>query len=152
MNPQCIFNDDNCIFDPSQSYFILKSSFLFLLSSFHSIYNMHYDLSLIGVGLFITSINYWRKPLYKSWRKDLDVNYVRFALLYYFYKSYHSDYFITYNTIMTISILFYPFSIYLYNKKLYWYSVYAHSTLHLGATCASIILQSGYIPPIYKIN
>jgi hypothetical protein len=103
---------------------------------------MHYDLSLVGIGLFLTSINYWKNPIYDSWQRKLDVNYVKFTLIYYFYRSLYSKYFITYNTIILFSMLFYLLSNYLYNKKLYWYSTYSHSILHLGTSCAGIILFS----------
>ena len=139
---------NNCTLYPEQSFFLFKTSFLFSFASIYGIYKMQYDLSLVGFGLFLTSINYWKNPISNSWQKKLDVNYVRFALLYYFYRSLYSEYFITYNTITLSTILFYPLSNYLYNKKLYWYSTYVHSILHLGTSCAGIILFSGYIPKI----
>lgn len=39
----------------------------------------------------------------------------------------------------------YPLGIYFYKKKLYWYSVYAHSMIHVLGNVSNIILYSGCI-------
>jgi hypothetical protein len=136
--------DNDIILLPEQSFFIWRLSFLSLFSFFYSIYQGHYNLCFVPGGVFITSINYWYKPDY-SWRRYLDIFYVKSALIYQIIKARNAEYAFLYYLILTISILFYPLGIYFYKKKLYWYSTYAHSCIHIIANIANIILYSGYI-------
>ena len=48
---------------------------------------------------------------------------------------------------LIISMCFYPLGIYLYNKKLYWESTYAHSMVHIISNISNIILYTGAIVP-----
>lgn len=134
----------DCILYPEQYNIIFNISFLSLGSSIYALYNEHYTLSLSTYGVFLTSINYWRKPDY-SWRRYLDMIYVKSALMFQLYKAYNSEYMIEYYTLMFFAISFYPLSIYYYKKKLYWYSTYAHCALHIVSNIANIILYSGKI-------
>ena len=55
-----------------QTTIIYNISFLSLGSSIYAIYNGYYYMSIYPGGVFLTSINYWRKPDY-SWRRYLDM-------------------------------------------------------------------------------
>lgn len=128
----------------NQYKIIFNMSFLSLGSSIYAIYNGYHILSLCPGGVFLTSINYWRKPDY-SWRRYLDMIYVKLALSYQFYKAYKSQYMVQYYTIMILAMMCYPIGIYYYNKKFYWHSTYAHCGLHILANIGNVVLYSGKI-------
>ena len=89
---------------------------------------------------------YWYKPTL-CWRQTLDVIYVKFALFYHILRGYNSSYYLLYYITLCISLCFYPLGIYLYNKKLYWESTYAHSMVHIISNISNLILYSGTIVP-----
>lgn len=129
---------------PNQYKTIFYISFLSLGSSIYAVYNKYYILSLCPGGVFLTSINYWRKPDY-SWRRYLDMTYVKFALCYQIYKAYRSQYMLQYYTIMFLAIMCYPVGIYYYNKKNYWHSTYTHCGLNILANIGNVVLYTGKI-------
>lgn len=139
--------DTDCILYPDQCSFICKISFFSLFSSLYAIYKEKYDLALVVFGVFLTSLMYWYKPTL-CWRQTLDIVYVKFALFYHILRGYNSDYVIIYYITLGISLCFYPLGIYLYNKKLYWESTYAHSMVHIISNISNIILYSGSIIPL----
>ena len=133
-----------CILYPDQYKIIYNISFLSLGSSIYAVYNGYYCLSICPGGVFLTSINYWIYPDY-SWRRYLDMTYVKFAFIYQVYKAYGSQYMIYYYLLMFIAISMYPLGIYYYKKNLFWHSTYAHCILHIIANIANIVLYSGRI-------
>ena len=139
--------EDGCILYPEQYSFLCKVSFLSLFLSIYAIYKEHYDLAIVVAGVFLTSINYWYKPT-ACWRQTLDIAYVKFALFYHIIRAYNSEYYLLYYITLIISMCFYPLGIYLYNKKLYWESTYAHSMVHIISNISNIILYTGAIVPI----
>jgi hypothetical protein len=129
---------------PEQYNIIYNISFLSLGTSIYAMTNGYYIISICPGGVFLTSINYWRKPDY-SWRRYIDMAYLSVALLYQVYKAYNSQYMIHYYTLMVIAISFYPLGVYYYKQKLYWHSTYAHCGLHIMANIANVVLYSGRI-------
>ena len=143
-------SENNCILQPEQYNFLWKTSFLSLFSSLYGIYKGHNDISYSTFAVFLSSINYWKKPNY-SWRRYLDITVVNISLIYHLLRAQNSQYSKLYYSTLFTSICFYPLSKYYYNKKLYWYSTYSHSMLHLLANISNIILYSGFISPKYSI-
>jgi hypothetical protein len=133
-----------CILYPPQYKIIYNVSFLSLGSCMYAIYNGYYCLSICPGGVFLTSINYWRHPDY-SWRRYLDMTYVKLSFIYQVYKAYRSQYMVYYYLLMFIAISMYPLGIYYYKKKMYWNSTYVHCLLHIIANIANIVLYSGLI-------
>jgi hypothetical protein len=132
---------------PSQFNIIWSLSWLSLSSSMYAIYKGHYNLAFIPGGVFLTSINYWRKPEIISWRRILDVGYVNMALLYQLYNVYinNAQYAKEYYFFTGIASIFYPIGVYYYNKKKYWKHIIFHSGVHIFANIANFILYTGYI-------
>jgi hypothetical protein len=133
-----------CVLNPDQYKIIYNTSFLSLGSSMYALYNGHYDLSICSGGVFLTSINYWIYPDY-SWRRYLDMTYVKLALFYQLYSAYRSQYMIHYYSLMFFAISFYPLGIYYHKKNLFWHSTCSHCLIHIIANVANIILYSGKI-------
>ena len=131
---------------PKQSNFIYNVSFLSLISSIYAIYNKHYGIALLPGGVFITSINYWRKPDY-SWRRYFDISYVIFALNYQIILSYKVQYYKEYYLLTFCGIGFFILGVNYYKKKNYWMSTYCHIMLHVMANIGNIILYSGSMKP-----
>lgn len=137
---------NGCILYPEQCSFLWRTSFFSLASSLYAVYKGQYSLALAPGGVFLTSINYWRKPDY-SWRRDLDMYYVKLAVSYQMMRAYNAQYNRLYYATLFTGVCFYPISIYFYKKKQYWHSTYAHSMIHIVANISNIILYSGYIVP-----
>jgi hypothetical protein len=139
--------EDGCILYPDQCHFLCKISIISLISSLYALYKDYYELAVIPFGVFLTSIIYWYKPIPNSWRQTLDVTYVKFAVFYNIIRAYNSEYYILYYITAIIGLCFYPLGIYLYNKKMYWESTYAHSMGHIIANISNFILYTGYVIP-----
>jgi hypothetical protein len=72
--------------------------------------------------------------------------YVKTALIYqavYVYDA--AEYYKPYYAALALSVTFYPFAIYFYKDKQYWYSTYTHSMIHVCGNISNIILYSGHI-------
>ena len=132
---------------PDQSYFIWKASWLSLLSCMYAISQGYNELAIVPGGVFITSINYWRNPDY-SWRRTLDMYYVRIALSYQIIRSYNSEYAAIHLICMIMAVSCFPLSWKYYNNNQIWTSVYIHSMVHLLGNIGNIILYSGKIDSI----
>ena len=132
----------NTILDREQYICIYKISYLSLFSCIYAIYRQHYNLAIVPGSIFLTSINYWRKPTY-SYRRYLDMTVVKIMLLYQHYMAYNAEYANIYYIITLIAILSYPLGIYYYRLKYYWKSTYAHILLHILGNLGNIVLYSG---------
>lgn len=122
--------NDNCILIPQQYVFIWRVSFLSLFSSMYAFYKGHYDLTMVPGGVFLTSIIYWYKPDY-SWRRTLDVTYVRLAVIYQIIRAYNAQYSNIYYSTLFLSICFYPLGVYYYKNNHTWSSTYAHNSKYI---------------------
>jgi hypothetical protein len=142
--------DKNMLFDGmilpiDQSRYLWKTSWLSLLSGSYGIYMKHYDLAVIPLGVFITSLNYWRKPIY-GWRRNIDITYVTIGLLYQLNTSFYADnktktlYFL----LSLLSATLYPISIITFKKSM-WISTIIHSGIHIIGNISNIILYNGNI-------
>jgi hypothetical protein len=141
--------ENGCILQTEQCNFIWKVSFLSLFSAIYAGYKGHYDLILSPGGVFLTSILYWIKPDY-SWRRTLDISYVKLAVTYQIIRAYRAEKAYLYYATLSSSIFFYNLGVYYYKKKQFWRSTYCHSILHFLANISNIILYSGYVPPLSR--
>jgi hypothetical protein len=138
--------ESGCLLSKEQSNFIWRVSFLSLFSSIYAFHRGYYDLSLAPGGVFLTSILYWHKPDY-SWRRTLDMTYVKIAASYQLIRSYKAQYSNMYYLFLFGGICCYQLGIYYYKNNKFWHSTYAHSMLHVLANISNVILYSGSILP-----
>ena len=141
----------SCILEPEYASCIYRISFISFLSSIYAIYCECYDLALVPGGVFLTSVNYWRNPVY-GWRRNLDMSYVACALIYQNYRAYHLllssssssqiPGLLAYYTLMGIGMGCYWLSLHLYKKKDIWSSTYVHCLVHLLANTANVLLYN----------
>lgn len=135
-----------------QGLILYRVSYLSLLSSLFAFYNGHYDLVLVPGGVFATSILFWSNPDSTSWRRYVDMMYVKVSLLYQLYRAYNADYVFAHYLLMILAVSWYPIGNYLYSKGYHLESYYAHSMIHVFSNIANIVLYSGYVPPLIKYN
>ena len=130
---------------PKEQYIILyRTSWLTLISCMYALYTGHYILAIAPGSVFLTSINYWRKPDY-SWRRYLDIGNVVLMHLYQYCMAYGAQYGVAYYVINILGMSMFPIGVYYYKKGDTWMSVYFHSLLHLIANISNFVLYSGYI-------
>lgn len=140
---------DGCILYKDQYQLLWRSSWMTLISFMYAMYNGYYDMSIAPGIIFITSINYWRKPDY-SWRRYIDMTCVKCGILHHIIRAYNAQYNKEYYITVFIAGSFYTIGIYYYKKKLYWHSTYAHFILHIILNISNIILYSGFIDPLQR--
>ena len=128
-----------------QSTYMLYISSLSALSSCYAIYQNYYIYSLIPGTIFLTSINYWRYPVY-GWRRNLDMTCVFCGATSIYIIAFNSSNCLLFYILMIMGASCYPISIYLYNNNMHYLSTLMHSKMHIFANIALIILFSGYIP------
>ena len=89
-----------------------------ILHPIYIILGFYYNMYLCSIGaiiIFITSINYWKAPLIKSFARKLDMTCVFIIMPCHYYLSFYATNKIVSSGMMTIGILNYPLSIYLQN-------------------------------------
>lgn len=64
---------------------IYRVSFLSLLPTILSFHYGKYDVMLVPLTVFVTSINYWRKPTY-GWRRNMDIGAVLSGICFQVYR------------------------------------------------------------------
>ena len=138
-----------CILLPFQYNILWRTSWLALFNCMHAIKNKHYDVALVPAGVFLTSINYWRKPDY-SWRRYIDITYVSLSLFYQSLRAYNSQNSKLYYSLVSFGIVNYCIGVHYYKKKYYWKSTYYHAALHIIMATSNIILYCGNIGPMHK--
>jgi hypothetical protein len=148
MNNNCQRLEEKYVMEEKYSSFIFRTSFISFFSSVYALYCGCYDLAAMPGGVFLTSVNYWRKPVY-GWRRNLDMSYVGLAVSYQNYRAYHLlssssqlPALLTYYTFACIGIGYYYLSVNLYKKKYIWSSTFAHCIMHTVANTANVFLYN----------
>lgn len=72
------------IFQPKYSKKIFYISFLSLIPTILSYYYGMYTIMMMPLSVWITSLNYWRHPIY-GWRRNLDISVVLSGVCYQLY-------------------------------------------------------------------
>jgi hypothetical protein len=105
----------------------------------------HYDYVVLPLGVWATSINYWRKPDY-SWRRYMDIFYSHFAVIYQGLTAYGAQYQNPFYVIFVLAVISYGLGIYYKVKGNGWNSTLCHGNAHILANVACFILYSGNMP------
>ena len=131
---------------PSHSLFFWSLAWIGLISGIYALFVGYYDLSLVPLGIWLTSINYWRRPVLTSWRRYIDIGYVNIALFYQLFRARFAEHAIIYYSVTVVTLLFFPLSWYLHNRKLIVIATLCHGMVHILGNVGNFILYSGYIP------
>jgi hypothetical protein len=122
--------------------FLWSTSWASLASSVCALYNKYYIFTCFDFSVFLSSLNYWRRPAY-GLRRNIDITLVYTSLLYQSYRALQSQYARKHFSVLFIGMMCYPISYYYYNKKKYWLSTYFHSGIHIFGNLSYIVLYSG---------
>lgn len=130
--------------------FLYKTSWLFLASAVYAYKMSHCDFVVLPLGVWVTSINYWRKPD-DSWRRYMDIFYAHFAVVYQGLRAYGAQYQFPFYVLFVLSAISYGLGIY-YKVKGYgngWNSTLCHGNAHILANVGCFILYSGTMPSFW---
>jgi hypothetical protein len=118
--------------------YLFYTSFFSLLSSMFLFYkeNNNYIYTL---SIFITSINYWRNPIY-NWRRNIDMLVIFVSFFVIGIKFYRQSKIIDFLPTTIISFLFYLISYYFQEKSIH-LSTFFHSLIHIYPNIKFIIYE-----------
>ena len=133
---------EGLILPKSQYTYLYRISNLALFSGVYALHRQYYDLACVPFSVWLTSINYWRKPDY-SWRRYLDMAVVHLVLSYQIYLAYSLEHKALYYSLVSLSCVCFPISFYYYKKKRYWESTILHSLVHIFGNISNIFLYYG---------
>lgn len=138
---------DGLVYPPSHNHYVWWISWINLPAGLYAIYRGYYDICPVPLGVFATSLLYWKHPKIKGWERIVDMSYVFCALSYQCVRAVGAQYMIPHYTVMGMAIMCYPVSEY-YHKRHSWVSVGFHSLIHVFGTLANVILYSGEMKDI----
>ena len=147
------------IIEKEFSCIIFKISFLLGINSLYGLYNYlyhnmeYYDVIITNTLVFISSINYWRKPTY-GFRRNFDISICLLNLIYNTYTVYEHPVTIFHWISIGGSPLFYSVSWLFYKLKYKKASTFFHWLCHLTANLGSFVIFNGIftIPIIYEFK
>jgi len=117
------------------------------LHTIHIIIGFYCNMYLCSTGaiiIFITSINYWKKPVIKSFTRKIDMTCVFIIVPYHYYLSFYTTNKIVSSGMMTIGILNYPLSIYFHNIQYIKTSALCHCLLHIFVSIGCSFMYHNY--------
>ena len=135
------------VLPPNYANVLWYVSWLSLASAIYAWKRGYPDLAAVPGGVWMTSINYWRKPDY-SWRRYVDMAYVHTALVYQILRANDSQHQRVYYLILALGCMFFPFGVYFHQKMDLRKSTWCHLMVHLLGNVSNLILYSGYVAPI----
>lgn len=133
------------ILPPTHYHFLWRISWLSLISCAFAVYRGHYDLAFVPGGVWVTSINYWRKPDY-SWRRHVDVIYVHLGMIYQILRALEAGNRNYYYTVLFLAMIFFSLGVHYYKQKHLWSSTISHGMVHVFGNVSNVILYYGDIP------
>lgn len=130
---------------PSHAKFFLRLAWLSFISGIYAIYREYFDLSVVPLGVWATSLNYWRMPEYKSWRRIIDMFYVHLSLTYQVFRARNAEYRLMYYSILFIGVILFPISWKFHSKKMTHVGALFHGLVHVFGNISNVILYSGSV-------
>ena len=121
--------------------FMWRLSWGILISSFYAAYRGYYDCAALTFCVFVTSINYWRNPVY-GLRRNIDITAAVLTCGYQTYKSFSIESGMYYRIGLSIALMMYPISWMVYKNNL-WLSTILHGCLHIIGNISNCILYVG---------
>jgi hypothetical protein len=131
----------------SQCTFLWRLSWLSLFTGIYALYRQHYDLAPVPLGVWLTSINYWRHADY-SWRRYFDIIYVHLALVYQIIRAYKAHHATAYYILLAIGMSFYVIGVLFHKRGDTWLSTLCHGQVHILGNMSIFLLYSAYIRSI----
>lgn len=136
---------DGHVSPPSHAKFFSRLAWLSFISGLYALYREYYDLSAVPLGVWLTSLNYWRLPEYKSWRRTMDMFYVHVSLAYQLFRARNAEYGLVYYLIIAFAVTFFPISWKYHSKGMTHAGALFHGLVHVFGNVSNVILYSGKV-------
>lgn len=130
-----------CILMPEQYWLLWHTSWFALVSAIFAALVGKYDLVIVPLGVFLTSINYWWLPDY-SWRRYLDMGVVIMTFVYQAWRAYGMTNAVVYYGLAGIAVGCFPIAVVFYQQNMWWASTVAHAGIHVFGNMANMILYA----------
>ena len=117
------------------------------LHPMHILSAFYYDMPLsgvLGLILFVTSLNYWKHPIRDSIERKMDVVCVHIIIPYQYYLSLFTTNTILSTGFMTAGILMYPLSNYMQTTNRIRWSALCHCLLHILISIGLCFMYKNY--------
>jgi hypothetical protein len=121
---------------------ILYTASLCILSMIVAYKCRLYDCMFVVFLVFVSSINYWRNPVY-GFSRNIDISIVIFSFVYLLIRSFRCKYQLYYIICMFLAILSFITSYHFYEKKDYDSTSLFHVYLHILSNVSNVILFIG---------
>lgn len=142
-------NDNNlnivCIYEPIQYNYLWYTSWLFFVTTCYSACKPTCEFIIAPGSIFLTSINYWKKPIHNSWERNLDIMCVFFFIGYNIIRSIGAEYASKFYLYLSLGFSSYLISNYNHKRKRLYVSALFHSLVHLYCNVGLMYLYSGQI-------
>lgn len=136
----------SCLYPSSINKLFFKTSWFSLFTGLYALKQKHYDLVIVPLSVWFTSILYWYNPIYTSWRRTLDITVVRSALIYQLWMARNAENRIMFYSTACICCASYPVTFYFISKKLHWLAAFSHGFfVHFLGNIANVILYKGQL-------
>jgi len=132
---------ETLVLPPQYSIRIYYSSFITLFSVSRSFYFGLLDHFILSSAVFLTSVHYWKNPVF-GWRRNIDITIVSISCIYQSIKAFSSNTRDLYFILILMCIICY---IKARNSKNLHHSSLWHSTIHILANIANIVLYNGFV-------
>ena len=119
---------DGLVIPKTHANYLFYTSFFSLLSSMFLFYKKS-DNYIYTLSIFITSLNYWRNPIY-NWRRNIDMIVIFLSFFIIGIKFYIQSKLMDILPTTIISFLFYVISNYFQDKYIH-ISTFFHSLIHI---------------------
>uniref|UniRef100_A0A6C0IGA1 Uncharacterized protein n=1 Tax=viral metagenome TaxID=1070528 RepID=A0A6C0IGA1_9ZZZZ len=129
---------DGLVVPKTHANYLFYTSFFSMLSSIFLFYRKN-DNYIYTFAIFITSINYWRNPIY-NWRRTIDILVTFLSFFWVATKFYIQSKIIDVLPTIIISFLFYVLSYYFQEKSIH-ISTFCHSLIHIYPNIKFIIYE-----------
>jgi len=140
-------------------HYIYRVCFFHWMHILSAFYYEMYLSGWMGITLFVTSLNYWKKPYRKSHSRTIDMICVHLIVPYQYYLSLFTTNKLICTGLMTIGILMYPLSNYYHKQNqpaLIKISAFCHCGLHLFLSIGLCFMYKNYydenITSVYLIR
>ena len=134
------------------AHFIWYCAWLSVPSTIYALTRKSHHLAIVPATVFTTSLLYWRKPLYDSWYRVLDITTVLSGVTYQSIYAFQTiritspnHHFAAYTAGIMLSAACYVLSNILMSRSRVWPATYAHASIHIVANIANLILYHGNI-------
>ena len=129
-------------FTAEQYSLIWYSSWQPLVTGSYAFYKGHYDFAALSYLVLLTSLNYWRYPVLKTWRRTLDMACVQVALLYHLVSAYNMSNAVPYYILIGLGASSYLAGANVYNRGYWWPAALFHIGVHLLGNTGNVILYA----------